>query len=83
MRRTADTARLFALARSIGSELGLNLLEGATGGASDGNFTSVVGIPTLDDRGPIGDHAHSPDEFIDTRSLLGRAALLAGLILSL
>jgi glutamate carboxypeptidase len=83
MERTADTARLFALARTIGSELGLNLQEGSTGGASDGNFTSALGIPTLDGLGPIGDNAHSPDEFIDTGSLPGRAALLAGLILRL
>jgi glutamate carboxypeptidase len=83
MERTADTARLFSLAKTIGSELGLDLQEGSTGGASDGNFTSALGIPTLDGLGPIGDNAHSPDEFVETTSLPGRAALLAGLILRL
>lgn len=82
MERTADTARLFALARAIGSELGMDLQEGSTGGASDGNITSALGIPTLDGLGPIGDGAHSLEEFIDVSSLAGRAALVAGLIKS-
>jgi glutamate carboxypeptidase len=80
MERTPDTARLFALARTIGAELGMDLQEGSTGGASDGNFTSALGIPTLDGLGPVGDGAHSPAEFVDTTSLAGRAALLGGLI---
>jgi glutamate carboxypeptidase len=80
MERTTETARLFSLARTIGSELGLDLHEGSTGGASDGNITSALGIPTLDGLGPIGNHAHSADEFVETASLPGRAALLAGLI---
>jgi len=83
MERTADTARLFNLAKSLASEIGLDLQEGSTGGASDGNLTAALGIPTLDGLGPVGDNAHSPDEFIDTNSLPGRAALIAGLILSL
>jgi glutamate carboxypeptidase len=83
MERNADTARLFSLARAVGSELGLDLHEGSTGGASDGNLTSALGIPTLDGLGPIGGNAHSPDEFVEAASLPGRAALLAGLILRL
>jgi len=81
MERTADTARLFSLAQSIASELGMDLKEGSTGGASDGNLTSALGIPTLDGLGPIGDGAHSLDEFVVVDSLPQRAALLAGLIL--
>jgi glutamate carboxypeptidase len=80
MERTADTARLFALAQQIGVELGVSIDEGSTGGASDGNFTSAMGIPTLDGLGPIGGGAHSLDEFVDVTSLPERAALVAGLI---
>jgi glutamate carboxypeptidase len=83
MERTADTARLFSIARTVGSELGMDLREGSTGGGSDGNTTAALGIPTLDGLGPAGDHAHAPDEFVEVASLPGRAALLAGLILSL
>lgn len=81
MERTSDTVRLFSLAREIGAELGITVHEGSTGGASDGNFTSAIGIPTLDGLGPIGDGAHSLDEFVDVTSLPERAALIAGLIL--
>jgi glutamate carboxypeptidase len=60
--------------------MGLNLKEGSTGGASDGNFTSALGIPTLDGLGPIGDGAHSVDEYVEIDSLTQRADILAGLI---
>jgi len=80
MIRTTDTVRLFDLARSIGNELGVTIGEGATGGGSDGNFTSALGIPTLDGLGAVGDGAHSVDEYVDIASLPMRAALVAGLI---
>ena len=80
MERSFDTAKLFELARHIGAEIGIHIQEGSTGGASDGNFTSALGIPTLDGLGAIGDGAHSIDEFVDVASLPDRAALLAGLI---
>ena len=80
MERTLDTARLFEVAREVGEEIGIHIAEGSTGGASDGNFTSALGVPTLDGLGPIGDGAHSLDEFVDAASLPERAALVAGLI---
>ncbi len=44
-------ARRRGLVRSalsvIGRSLGLELTEGSTGGASDGNFTAALGVPTL------------------------------------
>ena len=47
MERTTDTVRLFELARSIGAELGIDIDEGSTGGASDGNFTSALEFPSM------------------------------------
>jgi glutamate carboxypeptidase len=60
--------------------MGLELKEAATGGASDGNLTAALGIPTLDGLGAVGGGAHSPHEFIFVRCLAERAALLAGLL---
>ncbi len=80
MERTIETAQLFALARKISADLEINLEEGSTGGASDGNFTSALGIPTLDGLGAIGHGAHAVDEWVDVEFLPHRAALLAGLI---
>jgi len=80
MERTTDTAQLLDLAKSVGAELGIDIAEGSTGGASDGNFTSALGIPTLDGLGAIGDGAHAVDEYVEIASLPFRAALVAGLI---
>ncbi len=60
MVRTSAIAALFEQARDIGQSLGLELTEGSTGGASDGNFTAAVGTPTLDGLGPLGAGACPP-----------------------
>jgi glutamate carboxypeptidase len=83
MERTPAIAALFERARVIARGLGIELTEGATGGASDGNFTAALGVPTLDGLGVIGGGAHAADEHILVDSLPERAALLAALILEL
>jgi glutamate carboxypeptidase len=80
MERTTETIRLFQAAQRVAANLGFALQEGSTGGASDGNFTSALGIPTLDGLGAIGGGAHAVDEWVDIESLPPRAALIAGLI---
>ncbi|MDR3635885.1 MAG: M20 family metallopeptidase [Isosphaeraceae bacterium] len=83
MERTAGTEALFERARAISRTLGLELTEGSTGGASDANFTSAVGLPTLDGLGALGAGAHAEDEHVIVDSLPERAALLAALLLDL
>jgi glutamate carboxypeptidase len=80
MDRTAGVAWLYELACGVARDLGWTLAEGSTGGASDGNFTAALGIPTLDGLGALGDGAHALDEHVLLNSLPQRAALLAGLI---
>jgi glutamate carboxypeptidase len=80
MERTPAVAALFRHCKSLGDLLGLHLEETAVGGASDGNFTAALGIPTLDGLGGVGAGAHSPTEFVFLRSLTERAALLALLL---
>ncbi|MCX7681240.1 MAG: M20 family metallopeptidase [Anaerolineae bacterium] len=67
-------------AQQIADELGIKLTGTSTGGASDGNFTAALGVPTLDGLGAIGDGAHSPDEYVLVPSLAERAALMAALL---
>jgi glutamate carboxypeptidase len=74
---------LFERARRVGQTLGLDLRASGTGGGSDGNFTAVLGVPTLDGLGVIGDHAHALTEWVELDSLPRRAALLAELLLDL
>jgi glutamate carboxypeptidase len=83
MERTPAVAALFERAREIGRSLGLELAEGSTGGASDGNFTAGLGIATLDGLGTLGAGAHAEDEHILIDTLPERAALLACLLLEL
>ena len=82
MERTPATAQLFARAGSLAAELGLALKEAATGGASDGNFTSALGIPTLDGMGAVGEGAHAAHESVVIEHLAPRTALLAGMLIS-
>ena len=80
MERTPQIIAAFQKAKAIGAELGLNLLEGSTGGASDANFTGALGVPTLDGMGPVGNGGHSVDEHVIAASLPERTALLAAIL---
>ncbi|MCR8635224.1 M20 family metallopeptidase [Paenibacillus radicis (ex Xue et al. 2023)] len=76
----AMSRKLFASAQAIAGELGFSLEETATGGASDGNFTAALNIPTLDGLGAVGHGAHALDEYVELDSISLRCALLAHLI---
>ena len=80
MERIRGTVKLYRQARSLAAELGFELNEASTGGASDGNFTSALGIPTLDGMGAVGEGAHATHESIVLEHLAPRTALLAGLL---
>ena len=82
MERSEAMAELFEQAREIGRAMGVELDEGSTGGGSDGNFTAAMGVPTLDGLGAEGEGAHAAHEHVLTDSLPRRAALLAGLLVS-
>ena len=80
MEKGEGATRLVALARQIATELGFDVRDAATGGASDANTTSAAGTPTIDGLGPIGGDDHAPAEWLDLDSVVPRTALLAGLI---
>jgi glutamate carboxypeptidase len=80
MEKSPATARLVALAVGMAGELGFELRDAATGGASDANTTASAGVPTLDGLGPIGGDDHAPPEWLDLESVVPRTTLLAGLI---
>ena len=80
MEKSPATARLASLAATIAGELGFELRDTATGGASDANTTAAAGLPSLDGLGPIGGDDHSADEWLDLSSAVPRTTLLATLI---
>jgi glutamate carboxypeptidase len=82
MERMPGVVALYEQARSLAAQMGIDLQETGTGGASDGNFTAALGVPTLDGMGVVGSGAHGLDEYTEIASLPERAALLAAILIS-
>ncbi|HET9671542.1 MAG TPA: M20/M25/M40 family metallo-hydrolase, partial [Actinomycetota bacterium] len=72
--------RLVEIAVGAAAELGFELRDAATGGASDANTTSAAGTHTIDGLGPVGGDDHSPAEWVDLTSVVPRIALLATIL---
>jgi glutamate carboxypeptidase len=83
MEKLARSGRLVAHAKATAIALGFKVDDASTGGASDANTTSGMGIPSLDGLGPIGGNDHSPAEYLDVGSIVPRTTLLAGLLLAI
>jgi glutamate carboxypeptidase len=67
---------------AIAPRLGFETKGAATGGASDANTTSGLGVPTVDGLGPIGGGDHAPAEYLEVDSIVPRLALVAALLLA-
>lgn len=80
MERTPAIAELAERAIVLAAELGFELRDAATGGASDANTIAAAGTPVLDGMGPVGGDDHAPAEWLDLDSVVPRTALLACLI---
>ena len=73
MVRTDAVAQLLARARGCAADAGFALEEAPmTGGGSDANFTSALGVPTLDGLGADGDGAHTLQEYVVVSTLVRR-----------
>lgn len=71
---------LFHRAEALAAAHGLEPMEHVgVGGASDGNFTAGIGVPTLDGLGAVGGGAHADDEHALVAKIPERTALLAWL----
>jgi glutamate carboxypeptidase len=83
MEKLERSGRLVEHAQAIARRLGFEVRDAATGGASDANSTSGMGVPSIDGLGPIGGNDHSPAEYLEVESIVPRTALLAGLLLTI
>ncbi len=81
MERTPRNQALWHVYHRLGRSLGLDLEQGTSGGASDGNFTSLY-TATLDGLGAVGDGAHAYHEFIHIDQTLERCILLTLLLMT-
>jgi glutamate carboxypeptidase len=79
--RNDANARLVQLIKDAGLTLGLNIEDVSNGGASDGNNTAGLGIPTVDGLGATGGLAHNPDEYIEVEHIPVRIALICEAVL--
>ncbi len=80
MERNETMVRSFAQCKRIGEAHGLTIREDMSGGGSDGNTVSALGIPVLDGLGPQGDGLHALHEHVVLNSLPRRSTLLAAML---
>jgi glutamate carboxypeptidase len=76
MEATPRNQALWEAVRGCGGRLGLDLEDAESGGASDGNTTSLF-TATVDGLGAVGDGAHAIHEHVLVSELVERTALLA------
>ncbi|MCC3703810.1 M20 family metallopeptidase [Rouxiella badensis] len=81
MEPTPQNLALFHQAQQAAKRLGVRLEGKSVGGGSDGNFTSALGIATLDGLGATGQGIHARHEHIIIDDIPLRTALLAEIIL--
>lgn len=79
MEPTPRNRLLWQQALESASQLGIEIEEGAAGGGSDGNWTSLH-TATLDGLGAVGEGAHALSEQAIVEKMPERAALLASLL---
>ena len=63
------------------SQVGISVSWRATGGVSDGNKLSSIGLSNIDTLGARGGELHSADEFLILESLVERAKLTAMILM--
>jgi len=80
MEFTEKNKVLFAEFEEAMTRVGVKLESAVVGGGSDGNFTSILGIPTLDGLGSAGEGPHARHEHIRIEETLERLALLVAML---
>ncbi|MDZ7799923.1 MAG: M20 family metallopeptidase [Trueperaceae bacterium] len=80
MEPTPANRALAAEAQACLRAMGQEADTAVVGGVSDGNFTSALGVPTLDGLGSVGGGAHARHEHLRVQATLDRVALVAALL---
>jgi len=83
MEADEKTRQLWSLIEDQAVKMGLTISSVSTGGCSDGNFSSALGIPTIDGMGPVGANAHRRDEYVELSSIVPQIQLIASVCQSL
>jgi glutamate carboxypeptidase len=83
MEKLERSGRLADHVIALADRLGFATKDVATGGASDANTTSGMGVPSIDGLGPVGGADHSPGEYLEVDSIVPRTTLVAALLLAI
>jgi glutamate carboxypeptidase len=83
MARNDGSAALTALYLAAAAALGQGTAAEFTRSCADSGVASATGTPTVCALGPVGGHAHSPEEYVELGSLVPRAQALALAIMRL
>ncbi len=68
--KSPESEELYKKYKAVCDELGVECDETTTGGGSDANFLSSMGVPSLDGLGAVGDFSHTKKEFTIKRTIL-------------
>jgi glutamate carboxypeptidase len=71
-----QTLQLWDLFETQAADMGLTIAYISTGGCSDGNFSSALGIPTIDGMGLVGGNAHRQDEYVELGGIVTQIQLI-------
>jgi glutamate carboxypeptidase len=71
------TMQLWKVIAEKAAGMGLTIASIATGGCSDGNFSSALGVPTIDGMGLVGANAHREDEYVELGSIVPQIRLIS------
>jgi glutamate carboxypeptidase len=82
MEKLERSGRLVDHVIALAGRLGFQTKDTSTGGASDANTTSGMGVASIDGLGPIGGMDHSPEEYLEVDSIVPRTTLVAALLLA-
>lgn len=84
MVRTEQNVRLYEHMRDVSMRYGFGELEqGASNGGSDAAYTTIAGIPSIDDFGTVGGSYHTKQEWCLLSSIAESAKIIAASIVDL
>jgi glutamate carboxypeptidase len=72
LEKTEASEKLYQKYKAISESLGIGCGEMSTGGGSDANFLSAIGIPVIDGVGAVGNHSHTKEEYTIKNSIIER-----------
>lgn len=84
MVKSDKSIKLLHFVSHLSEKNGFGVLKGiSVGGGADSTFFSALGIPTICSFGPVGENAHTYDEFIYEKDFFERIVLLADCLINI